>query len=90
MSGTRSEADKKLLQVAQELSELLVGHSYDQAWEKAGELNSILKKREEFTLPEYMVDMIQQHLKSYYRQNRIVNKAYIAMSAIGHKLQEFH
>lgn len=90
MSGTRSEADKKLLQVAQELSELLVGHSYDQAWEKAGELNSILKKREEFTLPEYMVDMIQQHLKSYYRQNKIVNNAHIAMSAIGHKLQEFH
>lgn len=89
MAGTRTEADKKLLHVAQELSELLVGHSYDQAWEKAGELNSILKKREEFTIPEYMIDMIQQHLKSYYRQNTNVNKAHKAMSAIGHKLQEF-
>lgn len=89
MTGTRSDADKKLLQVAQELSELLVGHTYDQAWEKAGELNSILKNREEFTLPEYMIDMIQQHLKSYYRQNNNVNTAHKVMSAIGHKLQEF-
>lgn len=68
MSNTRSEADKKLLNVAHELSELLVGHSYDQAWEKAwekaGELNSLLKRREEFTLPEYMIDMMEQHLKS--------------------------
>lgn len=31
MSNTRSEADKKILHVAHELSELLVGHSYDQA-----------------------------------------------------------
>lgn len=43
MSGTRSEADKKLLVVTQELSELLISHQYDQLWEKAGELNSLLK-----------------------------------------------
>lgn len=90
MSETRSKLDKKLLNVTHELSELLVGHSYDQAWEKAGELNSILKNREDFTLPEYMVDMIAQHLKSYYYQNNTVNKAHKAMSAIGHKLEEFN
>ncbi|HFN2780232.1 TPA: hypothetical protein ACHDGW_000758 [Streptococcus pyogenes] len=90
MSNTRSEADKKLLVVTQELSELLISHQYDQSWEKAGELNSLLKKREELTLPGYMVDMIQQHLKSYYYQNNMINKAHKSMSAIGHKLQGFH
>ncbi len=35
MSGTRSEADKKLLVVTQELSELLVSHQYEQSWEKS-------------------------------------------------------
>lgn len=90
MSNTRPEADKKILHVAHELSELLVGHSYDQAWEKAGELNSLLKRREELTLPGYMVDMIAQHLKSYYYQNNTVSKAHKAMSAIGHKLEEFN
>lgn len=76
MSNTRSEADKKLLVVTQELSELLTSHQYEQSWEKAGELNSLLKRREEFTLPGYMVDMIQQHLKSYYYQNNMINKAH--------------
>lgn len=90
MLNTHTETDKKMLNVAHELSELLVGHSYDQAWEKAGELNSFLKRREELTLPGYMVDMITQHLKSYYHQNNAVNKAHKAMSAIGHKLEEFN
>ncbi len=78
-----------MLNVAHELSELLVGHSYDKAWEKAGELNSLLKRREELTLPGYMVDMIAQHLKSYYFQNNVISKAHKTMSAIGHKLEEF-
>lgn len=90
MSNTRSEADKKLLNVAHELSELLVGHSYDQAWEKAGELNSLLKRREEFTLPEYMIDMMEQHLKSYYIKTKEVQKIHKVMSAIGHKLEGFN
>ncbi|MDV5987560.1 hypothetical protein KB575_00560 [Streptococcus canis] len=87
---TRSAEDKKVLQVAQELSELLVNHKYDESWEKAGELNSLLKKREGLTLPGFMVDMMSQHLKSYYYQNNAIGKAHKAMSAIGHKLQEFN
>lgn len=90
MSNTRSEADKKLLNVAHELSELLVGHSYDQAWEKAGEFNSLLKRREEFTLPEYMIDMMEQHLKSYYIKTKEVQKIHKGMSVIGHKLEGFN
>lgn len=35
MSGTRSEADKKLLVVTQELSELLVSHQYEQVMGKS-------------------------------------------------------
>ena len=78
-----------MLNVAHELSELLVGHSYDKAWEKAGELDSLLKRREELTLQGYMVDMIAQHLKSYYYQNNVVSKDHTTISAIGHKLEEF-
>lgn len=90
MQNTRSEADKKILKVAQEFSELLKTHNYDASWEKAGELNSLLKKRDDLSLPGYMVDMIAQHLKSYYYQNNVVTKAHKAMTAIGHKLEEFN
>ncbi|PIA85352.1 hypothetical protein [Streptococcus parauberis] len=89
MLNTHTETDEKMLNVAHELSELLVGHSYDKAWEKAGELNSLLKRREELTLQGYMVDMIAQHLKSYYYQNNVVSKDHTTISAIGHKLEEF-
>ncbi|WP_273451258.1 hypothetical protein [Streptococcus ferus] len=85
---TKAE-DKKVLAISQEFSELLVNHKYDEAWEKAGELNGLLKKREELTLPSYMIDMMQTHLKNYYYQNNVVNKAHKAMSAIGHKLADF-
>ncbi|WP_373808431.1 hypothetical protein [Streptococcus ferus] len=85
---TKAE-DKKVLAVSQELSELLVGHKYDEAWEKAGELNALLKKRDDLTLPSYMLDMMQTHLKNYYYQNNVVNKAHKSMSAIGHKLADF-
>lgn len=89
MANVRSEADRKVLRVTQELSELLTSYKYDEAWEKAGELNSLLKKRDELTLPAYMLDMLQQHLKSYYYQNNVVSKARKSMAAIGHKLEEF-
>lgn len=88
MANTQNAEDKKLLAVSQEFSGLLTSHKYDEAWEKAGELNGLLKKREGLTLPGYMVDMIETHLKSYYFQNSNVNKARKAMSAIGHKLAE--
>lgn len=90
MAGTQSELDKKVLKVAQELSEMLVNHKYDESWEKAGELNGLLKKSgEELTLLSYMVDMLRNHVKSYYYQNNAIKKAHTAMSAIGHKLGEF-
>lgn len=84
-----TEQDKKVLQVVQELSSLLTSYKYEEVWEKAGELNSLLKKRDELTLPPYMIDMLQQHVKSYYYQNNNVTKAHKAMVAIGHKLEEF-
>ncbi|MFS1664092.1 hypothetical protein [Streptococcus sp. zg-JUN1979] len=85
----RTEADKKLLFVTQELSDLLTSHKYDEAWTKAGELHSLLKNTEGLTLPPYMLDMLKTHLKSYYYQNNVVNKAHKAMSAIGGKLADF-
>lgn len=87
-NNNRSEADKKLIAVSQELSQSLIVHKYEEAWTKAGELNNLLKKREEYTLPGYMLDMIAQHLKEFYRQNNYVSKAHKTMSAIGHKLEE--
>ncbi|MFI3886752.1 hypothetical protein [Streptococcus parauberis] len=89
MSETRSEADKKLLHVANEFSESLISYNYEEAWQKHGELSSLLKNREEYTLPGYMIDMIQQHISSFRKLNDKVNQAHKAMSAIGHKLQEF-
>lgn len=89
MAQTRNEKDKKVLAVSQELSGLLTAYKYEEAWEKAGELNSLLKQRDELTLPPYMIDMLAQHLKSYYYQNSVIKKAHKAMSAIGHKLEEF-
>ena len=44
MLNTHTETDEKMLNVAHELSELLVGHSYDKAWEKAGELIFCLRE----------------------------------------------
>ncbi|HEM6035848.1 hypothetical protein [Streptococcus suis] len=89
MANNRTDADKKLLAVSQELSQALTSHKYDDAWTKAGELNGLLKSRDEYTLPGYMLDMIAKHLKDFYWQNNQVNKAHKAMSAIGHKLEEF-
>ncbi|MGT2896010.1 hypothetical protein ACVRZR_06470 [Streptococcus entericus] len=88
----RTDADKKLLHVAQEFSTCLTSRNYDEAWTKAGELNELLKEknREGLTLPPYMVDMLAQHLKSYYYQNNVVSKARKVMSAIGHKVAEFN
>lgn len=85
----RNDMDKKLLNLTTELSEALTTYKYEEAWNKAGELNSLLKNREQFSLPGYMLDMIGQHVKSYYYQNSTVQKAHKAMSAIGHKLEEF-
>ncbi|ESR10139.1 hypothetical protein DIX60_01375 [Streptococcus iniae] len=90
MSNTRSEADKKLLRQVQEFSELLKSHSYDLADEKAVELKSLLRKRDDYTLAGYMLDMIGQHLKSFDHYNRDVKKAKNNIAGIGRKLEEFN
>ncbi|HEM3630743.1 TPA: hypothetical protein U1D13_000628 [Streptococcus suis] len=89
MAENRTQEDKKVLAVSQELSQALVTYKWEEAWTKAGELNGLLKNREGLTLPPYMLDMLVQHLKSFYYQNNQINKAHKAMSAIGHKLEEF-
>lgn len=85
----RNEKDKKFLAVVQELSGLLISYKWDEAYTKVGELNSLLKNREELTLPSYMIDMAASHVKSFYYHNNIVNKSHKSMVAIGHKLDEF-
>lgn len=89
MPQGKSEQDKKVLVITQELSELLTNYKYDEAWEKAGELNKLLKLKDGLTLPPYMIDMLVTHMKSYYYQNNQIQKAHKVMSAIGHKLAEF-
>lgn len=86
---TRNEQDKKVLGLANQISELLVAHQYEGTWELVGELNALLKKKEELTLPTYMIDSLIQYIKSYYYQNNQVKKARTAMTAIGHKLADF-
>ncbi|HEM3642583.1 TPA: hypothetical protein U1C81_000553 [Streptococcus suis] len=71
------------------MSELLVAYQYEGTWELVGELNALLKKNEELTLPTYMIDSLKQYVKSYYYQNDQVKKARTAMTAIGHKLADF-
>lgn len=85
----RNDKDKKVLGVVAELSVFLKEHKYDEAWEKAGELSALIKSREELSLPDYMIDMLQQHLKKFYYQNSVIKKARKAQSAVGHKLEEF-
>ncbi|MFM1676741.1 hypothetical protein AB6P01_09785 [Streptococcus mutans] len=89
MPQSKNEQDKKVLSVVQELSQLLIGYKYDEAWGKAGELSGLLRNTESLTLPSYMLDMLKQHLKSYYYQQEQVNKSHKAQLAIGHKLEDF-
>lgn len=70
----RNDKDKKVLGVVAELSVFLKEHKYDEAWEKAGELSALIKSREELSLPDYMIDMLQQHLKKFIIKIRLLKK----------------
>ncbi|MGX9845705.1 hypothetical protein ACR3IL_10575 [Streptococcus iniae] len=90
MSNTRTEADKKLLYVKQEFAELLLAYKYQESWTKAGELNALLKNKENLSLPEEVTNNIASLLKGYYDANDKVNEAHKRMTGFGHKLQEIN
>ncbi|MDY2776642.1 MAG: hypothetical protein SOV02_09140 [Streptococcus infantarius] len=83
-----NQNDKKLLAVADQVSELLLAYKYDEAWEAVGELNALLKK-EDYSLPEEVLETMRKNVKSYYYQEtQVIRQAHRVMSAIGHSLAE--
>ena len=88
MAHTRNEADMKVLALVKEAGELLVNHKYDEVWPVMGQLNGLFKKKDDLTLPGYMVEVLEKYIRDYYHQNGIVTQAHKAMTAIGGKLSQ--
>lgn len=88
MAQTRNEVDKKVLALVKEAGELLVNHKYDEVWPVMGQLNGLFKKKDDLTLPGYMVEVLEKYIRDYYHQNGIVTQAHKAMTAIGGKLSQ--
>ena len=88
MAQPRNEVDKKVLALVNEAGELLVNHKYDEVWPVMGQLNGLFKKKDDLTLPGYMVEVLEKYIRDYYHQNGIVTQAHKAMTAIGGKLSQ--
>ena len=88
MAQTRNEVDKKVLSLVKQAGELLVNHKYDEVWPVIGQLNGLIKKKDDLTLPGYMVEVLEKYTRDYYHQNGIVTQAHKAMTAIGGKLSQ--
>ena len=67
--------EKKVSQVTNELGELLKKKDHREAWTKAGELNSLLKKEEAKDLKPDLIEQLQTELRGYYYINGEIRKA---------------
>ena len=67
--------EKKVSQVTNELGELLKKKDHREAWTKAGELNSLLKKEEAKDLKPDLIEQLQTELRGYYYINGEIEKA---------------
>lgn len=86
--ATKSVFEKKVQAVTNELGELLKKKDHTQAWTKAGELNSLLKKEEAQTLKPELLEQVQYELKGYYYINSELEKLNKRLFAKGNKLIE--
>jgi len=74
--------------ITNELGELLKKKDHREAWTKAGELNSLLKKEEAKDLKPELVEQLQTELRGYYYINGEIEKANKRLYAKGSKLIE--
>ena len=66
---------RKSPQVTNELGELLKKKDHREAWTKAGELNSLLKKEEAKDLKPDLIEQLQTELRGYYYINGEIEKS---------------
>lgn len=57
-------------------------------WQRIIKIDSLIKKKDDLTLPGYMVEVLEKYTRDYYHQNGIVTQAHKAMTAIGGKLSQ--
>ena len=86
--ATKTIFEKKVSQVTNELGELLKKKDHREAWTKAGELNSLLKKEEAKDLKPELIEQLQTELRGYYYINGEIEKANKRLYAKGSKLIE--
>lgn len=86
--ATKTTFEKKVSQVTNELGELLKKKDHREAWTKAGELNSLLKKEEAKDLKPDLIEQLQTELRGYYYINGEIEKANKRLYAKGSKLIE--
>lgn len=86
--ATKTIFEKKVSQVTNELGELLKKKDHREAWTKAGELNSLLKKEEAKDLKPDLIEQLQTELRGYYYINGEIEKANKRLYAKGSKLIE--
>ena len=86
--ATKTIFEKKVSQVTNELGELLKKKDHREAWTKAGELNSLLKKEEAKELKPDLIEQLQTELRGYYYINGEIEKANKRLYAKGSKLIE--
>ncbi|AQP41264.1 ICESt1 ORFH [Streptococcus gallolyticus] len=86
--ATQNTLEKKVRAVSLELGELMKAHNNKEAWTKAGELNSLLKKEEAKQIPEALVESLRSELRGYYYVNGELNKLHKQLYAKGNKLIE--
>ncbi|WP_270654704.1 conjugal transfer protein [Streptococcus gordonii] len=86
--ATKTIFEKKVSQVTNELGELLKKKDHREAWTKAGELNSLLKKEEAKDLKPDLIEQLHTELRGYYYINGEIEKANKRLYAKGSKLIE--
>lgn len=86
--ATQNTLEKKIRTISLELGELMKTHNDKEAWTKAGELNSLLKKEEAKQVPEALVESLRSELRGYYYVNGEINKFHKQLYAKGNKLIE--
>lgn len=84
----KSTYEKKVQFASNELGQLLKKKDYSQAWTKAGELNSLLKKEEASSLKPELVEQLHTEIKGYYYINSEMEKLNKRFFAKGNKLIE--
>jgi len=80
--------EKEILSLTAQLSDLLTGHNYREAYTIAGTLNAKLKGDVVISLPIDQIQGIKSQLRRYYNQNDQMNALAQKMYGTGKRLAE--